>query len=89
MSEQEQNKRINQHSRQIVDLQQRIKTLELNIEPKGWISNAFDANEQEFSEIKQRLASLEQKVDAGFARMDGKLEAILNYLTKVDDLPEE
>jgi outer membrane murein-binding lipoprotein Lpp len=36
MSEQkrEQNKKINQHSRQITDLETRLKTLELDVEPR-------------------------------------------------------
>jgi len=89
VSEQEQNKRINQHSRQITDLQQRVKALELNIEPKGWISSAFEANEKEFAEISQRLTSLEIEVKAGFAQVNGKLEAILDHLTGIKDLPED
>ncbi len=89
MSEQEQNKKLNQHSRQIADLQQRVKALELNIEPKGWISKAFEANEKEFAEINQRLASLEIEVRNGFAQMGGKLDTILNHLTGINDLPEE
>ena len=32
--EREQNKKINEHSRQISDLQQRLKTIELDVEPK-------------------------------------------------------
>ena len=88
-NEKEQNQRINQHSREISDLQQRVKSLELDVEPKGWISLAFEANEKEFAEIKQKLSSLEIEMRHSFSVVNGKLEAILNHLTKVNDLPEE
>ena len=89
MSEQEQNKKINELSRRVQRLEASSKALEQSVEPKGWISAAFDANEREFSEIKQRLFSLETEVRHGFAQTNGKLEAILDRLTGMSDLPED
>ena len=45
MSEQEreQNKKINQHSRKLSNLEQRLKTIELDVEPRGRINLAFEA----------------------------------------------
>jgi len=40
MNSQEQNKRINQLRRQLANVVERIKTLELDIEPEGRISEA-------------------------------------------------
>ena len=47
--EREQNKKINQHSRKISDLEQRLKTIELDVEPRGRISSSFEAIEEEWS----------------------------------------
>ena len=43
MSEQEQNKKINEHNRRITKLEEEIKTLKLDVEPQEWISDAFEA----------------------------------------------
>lgn len=85
MSEQEQNKRINQHKRQIADLQQRVKTIELDVEPSGRISEGFDALEQHLDRVDNRLDRLERSQN----EMNGKLDVILNHLTGLNDLPEE
>ena len=37
MTEQEQNKKINQNSRRLLNLLERIKTIELDVEPRGRI----------------------------------------------------
>ena len=87
--EREQNKKINEHSRQISDLQQRLKTIELDVEPRGRISTAFEAIEEDLDEIKSRITRLEQNSEHRFNRLDAKLEVIIEHLTGVNDLPEE
>ena len=87
--EREQNKKINQHSRQISDLQQRLKTIELDVEPRGRISTSFEAIEEDLDEIKSRITRLEQNTEHRFNRLDAKLEVIIEHLTGVKDLPEE
>lgn len=87
--EREQNRKINQHSRQISDLQQRLKTIELDVEPKGRISTAFEAIEEDLDEIKSIITRLEQNTEHRFNRLDAKLEVIIEHLTGVNDLPEE
>ena len=87
--EREQNKRINQHSRKISDLEQRLKTIELDVEPRGRISASFEAIESDLEEIKSRITRLEQNTEHRFNRLDAKLEAILDHLTGISDLPEE
>lgn len=87
--ESEQNKKINQHSRQISDLQQRLKTIELDVEPRGRISTFFEAIEEDLDEIKSRITRLEQNTEHRFNRLDAKLEIIIEHLTDVNDLPEE
>ena len=87
--EREQNKIINQHSRKISDLEQRLKTIELDVEPRGRISASFEAIEKDLDEIKSRITRLEQNTEHRFNRLDAKLEAILDHLMGISDLPEE
>ena len=94
--EREQNQKINQHSRKINSLESRLKTLELDVEPRGRISYAFEAVEDDLDEIKSSLGNLERKVDRleqtseyQFNQLNAKLEVIIEHLTGVNDLPEE
>jgi septal ring factor EnvC (AmiA/AmiB activator) len=87
--EREQNKKINEHSRQISNLQHRLKTIELDVEPRGRISSSFEAIEEDLDEIKSRITRLEQSTEHRFNRLDAKLEVIIEHLTGVNDLPEE
>jgi septal ring factor EnvC (AmiA/AmiB activator) len=87
--EREQNKKINEHSRQISNLQHRLKTIELDVEPRGRISSSFEVIEEDLDEIKSRITRLEQNTEHRFNRLDAKLEVIIEHLTGVNDLPEE
>lgn len=89
MTEQEQNKKINQHQRLINTLREKLKTIELDVEPSGRISTAFEAIENDLDEIKSRITKLEQRTEHRFNRLDAKLEIILEHLTSINDLPEE
>ncbi|NER46983.1 MAG: hypothetical protein F6J86_43540 [Symploca sp. SIO1B1] len=89
MSEKERNKKINEHSRQLINLEQRLKTIELDVEPRGRLSLAFEAIEEDLDEIKSRITKLEQNTEHRFNRLDAKLEVIIEYMTGVRDLPEE
>lgn len=87
--EREQNKRINQHRRLISNLTERLKTIELDVEPEGRISNGFDALEQHIEDLEsgvnKRLDRLEHKSN----QLAGKLDIIIEHLTHINDLPEE
>lgn len=94
MSEQEreQNKRINQHQRLINNLRERLKAIELDIEPDGRISEAFEqierhleAQDQRFDDHDKKFDRLEHKVN----QLNGKLDVIIEHLTSINDLPEE
>lgn len=96
MSESEQNKRINQLRRQLVSAVERIKTLELDIEPEGRISEAFSALEEhiddKFNEVDKRFDRVDTHLDRmehQFNRLQAKLEVILDAITGIDDLPED
>jgi uncharacterized protein (DUF2267 family) len=89
MSELEQNKKINQLKRQMLNAIERIKTLELDVEPEGRISQAFsvlsDHIDGQFEQVNKRLNNLEHQM----SQMNSKMEIMLQYLTGIDDLPEE
>lgn len=96
MSEQEQNKKINQHSRRIARVEEEVKTLKLDVEPQGRISNAFEAIEEDLDDIKssirkldQRLTKLDQRVIHNHNQLSAKIDVILQYITGISDLPEE
>lgn len=87
--EREQNKKINQLTRKLTAVETRLKTLELDIEPKGRISSAFEAVEEDLDDIKSDISNFQQNVEYRFNRLDAKLEVIIEHLTGVSDLPEE
>ena len=58
MSEAEQNKYINQLRRQLVNAVERIKTLELDLEPEGRITAAFEAMERPIAETPPLTSAL-------------------------------
>jgi chaperonin cofactor prefoldin len=96
MSEQEQNRYINQLRRQLTNAAERIKTLELDIEPDGRISQAFtvleDHIDTHFDRVESRFDRLESRLDRmehQFNQLQAKLEVVLDAITGIGDLPEE
>ena len=89
MSAAQQNKYINQLRRQLVNAVERIKTLELDLEPEGRITAAFDAMErhidEKFAAIDKRFDRLEHQ----FNRLQAKIEVVLEAITGLGDLPED
>lgn len=103
MTEQERNKRINQLRRQLTIAAERIKTLELDMEPEGRISEAFaamerhidekfDAVDAKFNQIDARFDRVDARFDRfehKFNRLQAKMEVILEAITGIGDLPED
>lgn len=96
MSEKEQNKRINQHQRLILNLRERLKTVEADVEPDGRISNAFDVLGEHLDEVEARLIKRLDNHEKRFDRLEhksnqlsSKLDIIIEHLTSINDLPEE
>jgi chaperonin cofactor prefoldin len=96
MSEQAQNRYINQLRRQLTNAAERIKTLELDIEPDGRISQAFtvleDHIDTHFDRVESRFDRLESRLDRmehQFNQLQAKLEVVLDAITGIGDLPEE
>ena len=89
MSEAEQNKYINQLRGQLVNAVERIKTLELDLEPEGRITAAFDAMERH---IDEKFAAIDKRFDRlahQFNRLQAKIEVVLEAITGLGDLPED
>ena len=84
MTEQEQNKKINELNRRVTKLEAAIKRIDLDLEPSGRISNAFDAVEDHLDEHDKKL----DKIQYDLNQANGKLDAILDRLTGLSDLPE-
>ena len=89
MSEQEQNKRINQLKRQLANAVERIKTLELDIEPEGRISEAFLVLESHMDSRFDRIESRLDRIEHQFNRLQAKIEVIFDAITGITDLPED
>lgn len=96
MSEQEQNKKINELNRRITKVEKEIKTLNIDLEPDGRVSEAFDHlednMESQFSQVNEQFKQIRKNQDRirhELSDVRGGIEAILQRLTKVDDLPEE
>ena len=96
MSEQEQNKYINQIRRQLANAAERIKTLELDLEPDGRISQAFSVLENHmdtrFDRMESRFDRIESRLDRRehqFNQLQAKLEVVLDAITGIGDLPED
>lgn len=100
MSDREQNKRINELRRQLSIAAEKIKTLELDMEPEGRISEGFTALEnhmdENFAQINSRLDRMERQSNSRFDKMQhqfnqlqAKLEVVLEAITRVNDLPED
>ena len=93
MSEQEKNRYINQLRRQLTNAAERIKTLELDIEPDGRISQAFtvleDHIDTHFDRVESRFDRLESRLDRmehQFNQLQAKLEVVLDAITGIGDL---
>jgi chromosome segregation ATPase len=96
MSDIEQNKRINQLKRQLAQAVERIKTLELDMEPDGRISEAFTVLEnhidEQFEQVNTRFDRIDTRLDRlehQFNRLQAKMEVMFEAITGLNDLPEE
>ncbi|MEL6439466.1 MAG: hypothetical protein AAFQ80_09465 [Cyanobacteria bacterium J06621_8] len=78
--EREQNQKINRLTRKLAAIETRLKTLELDIEPQGRISSAFEAVEEDLDQIKSDIIKFQQNVEHRFNRLDTKLEVIIEHL---------
>jgi peptidoglycan hydrolase CwlO-like protein len=85
MSEKEQNKKINELNRRVAKLEAAVKSIDLDLEPSGRISNSFDQIEEHLDEHDKKLDKLQYDLN----QANGKLDAILDRLTGLSDLPDE
>ncbi|GAB4244721.1 MAG: hypothetical protein Kow0049_34590 [Stanieria sp.] len=74
--EKEQNKRINQHQRLINNLRERLKSVEIDVEPGGRISEAFDTLDNHLDDVEQRLSKRLDEHDKRFDRLEHKVNQL-------------
>ncbi len=84
MTEQEQNKKINELNRRVVKLESMVKRIDLGLEPSGRISNSSDAVEEHLDEHDKKLDRLQYDLN----QANAKLDVILDRPTGLSDLPE-
>ena len=85
MTEQEQNRKINELNRRVTRLESAVRRVDLDLEPGGRISGAFDAIEEHLDEHDKRFDQLQYELN----QANAKLDVILERLTGLFDLPEE
>lgn len=82
---------------------ERIKTLELDLEPEGRITAAFEAMErhidekfaavdEKFAAVDEKFAAIDKRFDRlehQFNRLQAKIEVVLEAITGLGDLPED
>jgi peptidoglycan hydrolase CwlO-like protein len=85
MTEKEQNKKINELNRRLAKLEAAVKRMDLDLEPSGRISNAFEAIEEHLDEHDKKFEQLQYDLN----QANGKLDVILDRITGLSDLPEE
>ena len=85
MTEQDQNRKINELRRLIQQNREDINTALRDVEPGGHISQGFERLERDIDSLHRRFDVLSSQVNRVLARQ----EVMLQALTKIDDLPEE
>jgi len=85
MTDKEQNKKINELNRRVARLEAAVKGMDLDLEPSGRISNSFDAIEEHLEQHDKKLDQLQYDLN----QANGKLDAILDRITELSNLPED
>ncbi|ACK71196.1 hypothetical protein PCC7424_2786 [Gloeothece citriformis PCC 7424] len=63
------------------ELETRIKTIELDVEPEGRISEAFEHLSNDIDSLEKRLTRLEQRLEHGQNQMRATLDLIVRRIT--------
>lgn len=88
-NEQEQNKKINELDRRLTRIETQMTTLQLDLEPDGRVSESFEHLETSIDAQFKEVRKNQDRLRHDLSSIKGSVEAILQRLTKVDDLPEE
>ncbi|EAZ89565.1 hypothetical protein [Crocosphaera chwakensis] len=74
MSDFDFHRRLSAVEREINKLKDGYQELDSVVDPKGWIGESFELLDKDVEAVKQEISQLRQEVN-------GKLDAILQYLT--------
>lgn len=96
MSENDQNRQINALKREVQRLSERLRTLELDIEPEGRISEGFERLSQDIDTLRDEIKTLRDETHRRFDTLTHSMntllarqEVMLEMITRIGDLPEE
>ncbi|TRU35439.1 MAG: hypothetical protein EWV50_17055 [Microcystis aeruginosa Ma_MB_F_20061100_S20] len=68
---------------------ERIKTLELDLEPEGRITAAFEAMERHIDEKFAAIDKCFDRLQHQFNRLEAKIEVVIEAITGLGDWPED
>jgi hypothetical protein len=73
--------RLNRIEQQLVSIEQRLKTLELDMEPDGRISEGFEYLSNDIDSFRDETRKRLDRLEHGQNRMISSLDSILKRLT--------
>jgi hypothetical protein len=73
--------RLNRIEQQLIDIDQRLKTLELDMEPDGRISEGFEYLSNDIDSFREETRHRLDRLEHGQNRMIASLDSILKRLT--------
>lgn len=73
--------RLNRIEQQLIDIDQRLKTLELDMEPDGRISEGFEYLSNDIDSFREETRKRLDRLEHGQNRMIASLDSILKRLT--------
>jgi hypothetical protein len=73
--------RLNRIEQQLVGIEQRLKTLELDMEPDGRISEGFEYLSNDIDSFREETRKRLDRLEHGQNRMIASLDSILKRLT--------
>ncbi len=92
----EANRKINELKREMQRAYEEIKTLKIDVEPGGHISQGFDRISEDIDELRNEVSQLKKEVRQNYHQLSHQInqilarqEVMLEAFTKISDLPEE
>ena len=85
----EANRKINELKREMQRAYEEIKTLKIDVEPGGHISQGFDRLSEDVDRLRDEVRKNYYQHSHQINQVLARQEVILEALTKISDLPEE
>lgn len=85
----EANRQLNELKREMLRVTERLKTLEVDVEPGGHISQGFEVLSRDIDELRAEVRRNHQQLSHQISQVLARQEVMLEAFTKISDLPEE